>query len=67
MVWLPHWWDFSSSRTPTMPEAPRRLASSCMRVMASSRASYSAWVKLGSSTFWPAEPNVWPSPRWAMW
>ena len=39
MVWLPHWWDFSSSRTPTMPDAPSSLASSCIRVMASSRAS----------------------------
>src|SRR5450756_357698 len=38
MVWLPHWWDFSSRRTPTMPDAPSRSASSCMRVMASSRA-----------------------------
>ena len=50
-----------------MPDAPSWLASSCIRVMASSRASYSAWVKLGSSTFWPADPRVWPSPRWAMW
>ena len=67
MVWLPHWWDFSSRRTPTMPDAPSWLASSCIRVMASSRASYRAWVKLGSSTFCPADPRVWPRPRWAMW
>ena len=34
----PHTWLFSSTRTPTMPAAPSRSPSSCIRFMASSRA-----------------------------
>src|SRR5208282_2982255 len=39
MVCEPHWCDFSSRRTPTIPLALRTPASSCIRVMASSLAS----------------------------
>src|SRR5580658_3258123 len=46
---------------------PHWWDSSCMRVMANSRASYNAWVKLGSSVFWPTELSAWVSLRWAMW
>src|ERR1035437_10140148 len=63
MVWLPHTCDFSWIWTPTMPSAFSLSASSCMRSMASSRASYRAWVKLPISRFWPMLPMAW-NMRW---
>jgi len=41
----------SSTVTPTMPSARSDSASNCMRSMASSRASYRAWVGPASSPF----------------
>ena len=48
----PHSYRDTSSRTPTMPSAPSWSASSSMRVIASSRAWYIAWVRTSISWFW---------------
>ncbi len=49
------------SRTPTMPSAPSAAASATMRLMASSRAWYSAWVRVVSSWFLLHRPTCRPT------
>jgi hypothetical protein len=46
--------------TPTTPSALRWSASARIRVMASSRALYMAWVRTSSSAFWDQRPTWMP-------
>jgi hypothetical protein len=50
-----------------MPDASSSCASACIRCIASSRASYSAWVKFGSSTLRPVWAIVRTGPRRPTW
>src|ERR1051326_6621452 len=67
VVCEPQVWLCWRSCTPTMPSAWYASASACIRLMASSLASYSAWVNCSISTLRPMLPSTPPS-RWcAMW
>ncbi len=49
------------SRTPTIPSAPRAAASASIRVIASSRAWYIAWLRVSSSWFLFHRPICMPT------
>ena len=58
---LPNSFISTSRRTPTMPSAPSASASASIRVIASSRAWYSAWESTVSSWFLPQRPTWRPT------